>query len=331
MKAVRRLMIASVMMVAAGSAMSGIAAGQGAAAPGGARGTAAAAPKISTIEDLRKIYSQGNYRLCLQGIAKLIGSGPEKMGFEKSDLLYLRGECLIAQGDPASALPAYQAAEKEGKTGPQKLLARSMVVMIKSGNGKGYRTSPTGEPMDIVKPESRKTAMAALFTQKFPAASEAATNSLGAKNLPPLTHALPAVLDVGALEYAATGATTRTLAIAAPMGDRARELIGTEIDRLGNQLTQLQSRSNFVVTNNAVQVSSPGGGVWWEGNERAGLSPDDRDWLRTTANYLNEIMNACKEGTQLATVYEGNLQAWQQLSQLCEKAGTLLNQISEQE
>jgi hypothetical protein len=290
------------------------------------------ATPTATMEDLRALYDKGAYRPCIQQISRLLGMGKNlPPGFDRSDIHYLRGECLLAQRDISSALRAYEDAAKEAGTPAQALGARAMVALVKASNSSGYRPTPSDQPIDIVARESRRKAMASLFSQRLPIVTRQVDGAMSARTLPQLTAQLPALLDLAAVEYGATGATAESMGPAGKLGDRARELIDIELSRVNSDLSAIQRRANTVVTDNAQQWHDTSGRTWWEGVERIGLTADERARLRNQSAYLEQILDACQKGRDLAHAYGGNVEAWKALTNTCERAVSQLEQIASRE
>jgi hypothetical protein len=282
----------------------------------------------ATMEDLRALYEKGGTRPCLQQIAQLLAKGKNlPPGFHRSDLQYLRGECLLAQKDMLSAESAFQAATKEADSSSQALNARAMSVLIKASNASGYRPAPGAEPLEIQSREGRRAALKAFLTQNLPVVQRKVERALSARTLPEVTAQLPTLLDLAAVEFGASGGTTESIAIASPLGERARELIDMELDRIQGDLAQIQGRANTVVTDNAQQWFDTSGRTWWEGLERIGLTAEDRARLRNGAPYLERILDSCRQGREIAACYGGNVEAWKALTLRCEKLAGMLDQI----
>src|SRR5689334_18952344 len=82
-------------------------------AAGGALGQSAGEPPLPTMQDLRDTYAAGQYRTCVQQVARVLNlKTPAAEKYDRSELLGLRGDCLLNLGDRAGAIKAYAEAQK---------------------------------------------------------------------------------------------------------------------------------------------------------------------------------------------------------------------------
>ena len=122
---------------------------------------------LPTPADLKQMHDAGEYRICLQQIARVLQlRGDPARPYDRYALLLLRGDCLLHLGNPTTALEAYADAEKS--TEPAQLAeARATALLIRSSAGLQFMPKPPadGAPIDIADHASRKKAMLALHNQ----------------------------------------------------------------------------------------------------------------------------------------------------------------------
>src|SRR5580704_13766116 len=69
--------------------------------------------RLPTPADLKEMHDTGEYRTCLQQIARILSLSPQvTKNYDTFALLLLRGDCLLHLGDRETAYDAYTAAAK---------------------------------------------------------------------------------------------------------------------------------------------------------------------------------------------------------------------------
>ena len=86
----------------------------------------------------------------------------------------------------------------------------------------------------------RKLAMAALFTDSLPGANRQLQTALDANVLNPIMDIFPKIEELHALEMLGTGSDQTTQPMLVSMGDRAREMIGTELRAVGDRVEMIR-------------------------------------------------------------------------------------------
>jgi len=276
---------------------------------------AQANPPLPTMADLQAMYDQNAYRVCLQQIYRVINLRADlAKPYDRPTLLLLRGQCLLAQRDRNGALQAYKAAEDAATTSDLKLQARAVRVLLVACPALVYqpqdRSAAPRDPIDIVAETTRKKAMGVAFADRYDAAATAVAGLQSATTLVALQAVVPQLLDLAALEKIATGTMERSLPLARSIGERARALITAELKTISTRDNNLRQLASVVVTNNAVQTTAANGTKWWDGIERRGLNPDDRNVLRRDIEYLTRIADTLQDAAALSQLYNGNADRW---------------------
>jgi hypothetical protein len=272
--------------------------------------------RLPTAAELRQMRDAGQYHICLQQIGRVLrlGGGAGK-GYDRYDLLLLRGDCLLHLEDPATAKLAFAAAA-QSPVAEQARAGRATALLIQRST---KMTSvprvgnDTGDGINIASAENRTKAMAALLRDELRASEADINRATAAEDLVPIQQVLPKLADLYAVERTASGGDASTRPILKAVGERARTLIDRELGLQEQATAGIQERANQHVAAPAVAVA--GGGAWWwgGGDVRRGLYTDDRRELRDLIDYLLRIEETVKMGRQIALSFDGDTKPWDPL------------------
>jgi hypothetical protein len=173
----------------------------------------AAAPSVA---DAQADFAAGQYRDALQKISVLL-AGKSAGSQERFDLLMLRGECMLRLKQSSLAADAFDAAARARRQqGDVKRLAEAKATAVLLSASRGLKFQPRGggggggaEAIDVVAPEARRQAMAALLDERLAELTPRAAAAVEGTSLTPMMELLPAFADAYALELTATGDATR--------------------------------------------------------------------------------------------------------------------------
>jgi hypothetical protein len=175
----------------------------------------AAAPSVA---DAQADFAAGQYRDALQKISVLLAGKSAPPGSqERFDLLMLRGECMLRLKQSSLAADAFDAAARARRQqGDVKRLAEAKATAVLLSASRGLKFQPRGggggggaEAIDVVAPEARRQAMAALLDERLAELTPRAAAAVEGTSLTPMMELLPAFADAYALELTATGDATR--------------------------------------------------------------------------------------------------------------------------
>jgi hypothetical protein len=251
--------------------------------------------------DAQRAHADGDYREALRHIAQAMSSGQLSVE-QRYSLLMLRGDTLLRLGERMLASNTFNQAANLHPDVRETALARAMAELARRSPNNQYRpeTGPTLEPIDIVSPDSRPQAFAALFADTLASLRPRVRAALRADTLPPTIALIQPVIDMGAMEYQATGAADETRQILTELGDHARVLMSREIRRLGFRVGHLMDLSH------SIQDSS------W-GFSRRGLQfPEERE-LRELAAELRQIAEVAQESRTRARELGFDGSAWESI------------------
>ena len=287
---------------------------------------------LPTFSELRQMSDAGQFRVCLRQIARVLRLAEGSKGYDRYELLLLRGDCLLHIEDPATAQLAYAAA-KESPVSAQANEARATVLLIARSVKMTYvpRTAnETGDGINIASRANRIKALGALLQDEIRADRREMDRAIAAQDLVPIREVLPKLADLYAVERATTEGDANVRPILKAVGARARVLIDRELGLEGERVAAIERRANQRLEFPAVGVSS-GGGTWWGGINRRGLYTNDRRELRDLIAYLRQIEETTKLGQRIALSFDGDVKAWDPLIERASKVLQHSNDVLDSE
>ena len=273
-----------------------------------------------TIADAQADFDKGEYRPSLQKISSILNSPSAQPGTpQRYDLLMLRGECLLQLKEPVGAANSFDSAGLaiKGDGDVKKLsAARALAMLIRESPGMAYKpktrsasegggASGAAEAINIVPPDSRKRALLAMLDDRIAALKPQIEQAAAGTSLVPMEKLLPALRDMYAIELTATGEAARTIPLAQTLGDRARELITAELDRIGKRTAELRDLANETTFSNEGRNNGTIG--------NRGLTSPERDEIKSMAQTLMQIEKVAQEGRRINRRIGGTGQAWDEI------------------
>ena len=243
------------------------------------------------MSDIHQLFDQGNYTEALAQL-RLALAQKEQPGDDRFDLLQLKGETLLRTKSDTGAADAFGAAAKIANSDEQGSPARAMEYLLRRTHDEMYtpksqiHSGATTQPaISVIEKESRKQAFAALLTDELAAKSHQIDSAKKATTLPPILEIAPTVGSLQDVERAATGSTEKTGDMAKDVGDRARELITTAINKMTTELNGLGRKA----VPNSGHVKGTGN------NERHPLTPAEIQEVSTISSTCDQIVAACTQ------------------------------------
>jgi hypothetical protein len=245
---------------------------------------------VATIVELKQMHDSGEYKTCLQQIARVMMlRGEAARPYDPFALLLLRGDCLLHLEDRTTAYDAFTSAEKS--TDPaQKAEAIATAFLIQKSTGLQFVPRPPADqtPISIVDNADRKKAMLALYRQMVADSKPMIDAALDAKNLAPIIEGTPTFIDIDCLEVAATGSNNEIHPTLSHIAEHARELMSDELTAVDQRVKHVENMANTQVAGGAYVG-------WWSASTRRGLTTDDREALRRDAAYADRINSAASD------------------------------------
>lgn len=236
-----------------------------------------------TAQDVQKKMASKEYRDALRMIADALTRRDAKDEKTRYQLLMMRGECQLQLGQRMEAVSAFEGAAKSASNTAEAATARANIVLMKASPANKYMAKTGTAQIDILDPESRKQAFAALRDDLLSANQQKIDAAIHDDTLVPTMKILPTVLDIAYLEYATSGSAENTHTELKALGEHARSLMGAELSRIRHQTERAEDISN-----------SP------SNNGRRGLTSTERDELRKSIDYVTQISHTAREARRRA-------------------------------
>jgi len=263
--------------------------------------------------DAKQKMDAGQYADALQSIAKsLAATSKETDAVERYQLLMLKGEGLLHTGAFDLAAGAFDSAAYTATDNRDVIAARADALLVRASPTGKYRPDAVAEPIDIVNPESRKKAFAAMRQNLAKSVKPQLEKALASPTLQPMIDLLPSMLDLAHLDMALDGSVTTTKDDLLKLGVRARELMNTELRRVSIRMAVMENAANS-----------------WDGGFRRGLNSNERNDLRDTVTYLQRIDSTARTARRRAIELGFDGKAWEPIiadaGDLAERAKAILD------
>lgn len=220
-------------------------------------GPSLAFAQAPSTEEVHRLIDEKNYSQALQKItAGLALKGQAAKYVNRYELLMLKGECHLRARAFSAALEAFTAAAKDPAAAPNdRAIAAAHALLIRQSKGPAYTPKPLADktggarpaPIDILDPESRKRAFAAMLAEELAANEEKLAAARAAKALGPVAVLFKPLATMEGLELAATGDAVRVRAIEGDLADRAKRNIADALRTLSKRVGEIDKDANTFV------------------------------------------------------------------------------------
>jgi hypothetical protein len=272
----------------------------------------------ATLPQAQEKFDEGDYREALKLISQGL-STPRLAPNQRYALLMLRGESLLRLDERSLAIDAYKSAAEAKAGAKETAVARATCALIRKSQKSMYRPMSAGgstEPIDIVDPESRKKAFAALYADSQAMMQKKVEAALRATTLPPIVEVIQPLLDQGAMEYLATGSAPQTRQTLTELGDHARQLMSAELQRVAYRIDQLRDTSTSIT------------GDQWGFGQRGLQIPEQRE-LQDLVTYVRQIQTTAQRARARARELDFDGSAWEPIisdaAELADRGEAVLN------
>jgi hypothetical protein len=198
-------------------------------------------PAMST-DQIKQLYADAKFKEVIPQINKALAlKGPAAEGYDKHELLLLKGEASLHTRSKSQAVDAFKAAAAAATEPNDGDIATATAELIRQSNGSLKYQPKTKiskddktDPIDIVEPESRKLAFAALETDLEAALKPRVDAAVKSTKLADVaTEAKdPALASLRPIEIAATGSATASKQMLGDLGQHAYALMDSPLDKL---------------------------------------------------------------------------------------------------
>jgi hypothetical protein len=166
----------------------------------------------------------------------------------------------------------------------------------KSANASGNSATPS--TADLHKPDERETAFRIVYDNLRDAAAPKVKAATDARALPPIVEALSAIADLDDLAQAGAGGGDSDLAASRQeLGDRGRDLIARELDRMEKDVAEIKKSAETVVEQRSIAVNSLATGAGYDKylSIRRGLTDKDRADLKDVMKTCERVIPAAEQ------------------------------------
>jgi hypothetical protein len=272
---------------------------------------------LPTQDDIRKAFEAKQYAKVIADVGRVLPVRRETaVGYDRYELLMLKGESHLQLKQAKSAGDAFTAAAKETRDEIKAATARATQRMLReskgltaqrrhsasaSSTGGGASATAAGPAsVDLLDREKREDALRLTYDNLRDAAEPKVKEATRSRTLPPILDALTALSDIRDLELAATGGDSSTASARQELGERARSLMSKELDRTEGDIKLMFESANNVVTTRTTAVTSITTGAGYDQTKvyRRGLSAKDRTDLKAAMKTCQQIMAAAETITR---------------------------------
>ena len=202
----------------------------------------AVADAPQTSEQIKQLYTDGKYKDVIMQISKALSmKGPDAAQYDKHDLLLLKGEASLRTKSKSAAADAFKQAATAATEPNDIAIASATAELVKQSNGAlKYQPKTKAskddkpQPIDIVEPDSRKLAFAAMQTDMVAVAKPKVDAALKSTSLSEVAQEAkdPNLLAVRSVEIAATGSDTESKQMLSDLGHHAYAMMDAPLDKL---------------------------------------------------------------------------------------------------
>jgi hypothetical protein len=241
------------------------------------------ADPLPTMDEMRQMLKDEKFKEMSPLLARALSlKGPDAEQYPKRDLYELKGEVSLHTKAKGAAADAFTSAAKATDKPDEAAADLGVAMLIKASAGTLKYTPKTKadkadkpEPIDIVDPDSRKKALAALAKDMLTARQPKVDAAMKSTNFAQINAAGKDLADVKAVEIAQTGAVGDSKQVMGDLGNHATKLIGDAMDGMSQKL-----QDELDAYQKAASGKSAGAG---QSQRSVSLSSLGRD-AQTTAN-----------------------------------------------
>ena len=203
-----------------------------------------------SMADLQRMFDAREYQDVVRHVLKVLSlKGDAAAGYDRHELLRLKGESHLRLGDAEPAAKAFDDAAVVATDEATAALDRATALLARRARQNVYKPKTTssavgaGEGLPLLDPVGRKLGLRALYDDERAVARKRMDVPPRA-SLSDLIAALDVAAPLRALELGATGASSETDALIAPLAERAREMVGDEIKSMSSRVEKLDKAAN---------------------------------------------------------------------------------------
>lgn len=312
MRAISPWFVAAV-LIAAVSAPAQNAAPKRGPAPAAAPPAAQPEP-LPTTDGIRQLLQSGNAPDALKQINRLLSlRGKSAEGFDKHELLTLKGDTHLKLKANEAALAAFRQAAAATDDPQEQAVARATELLIKRSKNLAYTPKKVAkgdkpEPIDVVEPDSRQKAIAALFVDEVTPLLPKVESAKAANSVGPMIKTMAAAREVEFLERAANGSADQIGGIVQALGEQGEVMLGKVIEKATKRVDRITTLANEMEQIRQTIPTSNGGFRTTMIPKRRGIKNDDVTELKTIIDACDEVLAQAAALAQARGTGEGEVE-----------------------
>ncbi len=257
-----------------------------------------------SVEAVEQQIADKKYADAVRSASKLLAlRGAAAEGVSRFQVTMLKAEAQIGERQLAAAVATFKVAASETKDPHELALAHWSDELVHRSSGAKYVPKVTAavarpEPIDIIDPDSRKLAFAALLDDELSAMAPKIKVASTSQSLVPIWPVIQQVESLDQLDQIANGNDTKTAAAADALLDHARNLLSTALKGMWVRVSDIDAHANVVSTTTVPQQY--GNGILYNQtiSQKNGLSQQNRTDLQSMIDLCQKIHSAAQTFAQ---------------------------------
>src|SRR5688500_6919375 len=219
-------------------------------APAPAGQTPAQPDALPTVEGIQKLLKADDAAGALKQINRLLSlRGKAAEGYDKYELLTLKGDAHLKMKANEAAAVAFRQAAAATEDPQHVAVAKATEMLIRRSQKLAYTPKKVArggkaEPIDIVDPESRQGALAALFVDEVGPLLPKVEAAKNATSVVPMIKAMAAAREVEFLERAANGSADQVGGIVLTLGEKGEAMLSKVMEKATKRVDRITAMAN---------------------------------------------------------------------------------------
>lgn len=249
---------------------------------------------LPTTEAIQSQIQAGNAADALKHLNRLLSlRGKAAEAYSKYELLTLKGEAHLRLKANEAAATAFRQAAAETDDRQHKAVARATELLIRRSKNLAYTPKKVAkgdkaDAIDIIEPEQRHKALAALFVDEVSPLLPKVEAAKNATSVGPMIKSMAAARDMQYLELAANGSADQINGIVDGLKEQGKTMLGRVIEKATKRVDRITTLANDTERVRQL-VPLPGGGY------RSTTIEKRRGVQREDVTELKGIIDACDE------------------------------------
>jgi hypothetical protein len=276
--------------------------------------TRPASAALPSEDDIRTAFEAGEYQKVVHLTSRALSVKPNASGnaaaataatYDRYGLLTIRGEAYLHLKQIKSAGDSFGLAAKETADEQKAATARAMQRTIREARGTTVQRRAKAAPApgtpttaDLLKSDEREAAFRIVYDNLRESVTPKVKAATDARTLPPIVDALTALGDLEDLAQAGAGGNSDLAQSRQDLGDRGRDLIRRELDRMEKDVAEIKRSAETVVEQRSVAFQSQTGATPGYDSYlsiRRGLTDKDRTDLKELMKTCERIIPAAEQ------------------------------------